>query len=179
MPATGIPSWDEAVSILNEAGCTPDVVGHCKSVSKLAVEIADRLRIRGFEVDVDLVKIGALLHDIGRSQTHRVDHCWIGAELAQKRRLPESIVNIIMRHVGAGISAEEARLLGLPRNDYIPKSLEEKVVSYADKLIEADRRVEVEAAIRRLSDGLGAGHPSVTRLRRLHEELSSMLGGRL
>ena len=83
------------------------------------------------------MEAGALLHDLGRSKTHTVDHAVVGAQIAQSIGLPESVVRIIKRHVGAGITAEEAEWLGWPKDVYEPQTLEEKVVSYADKLIDA------------------------------------------
>ncbi len=60
--------------------------------------------------------------------------------------LPETIVNIIERHLGAGIPKDEAIILGLPPKDYMPMSLEEKIVAHADNLIENDHehRIEME-----------------------------------
>jgi uncharacterized protein (TIGR00295 family) len=80
-----------------------------------------------------------------------------GAKIAIELGLPLSIVNIIERHVGAGIPFEEAENLGLPPKDYIPITLEEKIVSHADNLIDNDQKhpieIEVEKAlkIRRLT----------------------------
>jgi hypothetical protein len=39
--------------------------------------------------------------------------------------MPEPLVLIIRKHVGAGILPEEARALGLPDRDYFPSTLEE------------------------------------------------------
>lgn len=48
-------------------------------------------------------------------------------------------MEIIRRHVGAGIASEEAKSLGLPDLDYIPRSLEERIVCFADKMVDSDR----------------------------------------
>ena len=40
------------------------------------------------EVDMELVKTGALLHDIGRSQTNGIKHAVVGAELLKVRGFP-------------------------------------------------------------------------------------------
>jgi uncharacterized protein len=44
------------------------------AVSALAVKFAEACKKRGLKVDVELVEVGALLHDIGRSKTHDVNH---------------------------------------------------------------------------------------------------------
>ena len=77
----------------------------------MAVEMAEICRERGFKVDIELVEAGALLHDIGRSKTHSVHHAIVGAEIAESLHLPESVIAIIKRHVGGGITAQEARKL--------------------------------------------------------------------
>ena len=73
------------------------------------------------------------MHDLGRSQTHTVDHAIAGAKIAQSLGLTETLVRIIKRHVGAGITAEEAKMLGWPKDVYAPMTLEEKVVSFSDR----------------------------------------------
>jgi uncharacterized protein len=123
-----------------------------------------------------LVKIGALLHDIGRSRTHSVDHVIIGAEIAKSLDLPEPIISIIERHAGSGISIEEAEKLEWPIKSYIPETLEEKIVTYADKLVEGGRKVPIEQTIKKHSRKLGETHPSIRRLRELHRELSQIIG---
>ena len=144
-------------------------------MAKIALKIARRLKKKGFNVDLELVEIGALLHDIGRSKTHTVHHAIVGAKIAKQRGLPEPIVKIIERHVGGGITAQEAEKLGWPVKDYIPETLEEKIVCYADKLVEGNKEVPVEVTIRKLADELGDDHPAIERIRRLHEEFTSMV----
>jgi len=123
-----------------------------------------------------LVEAGALLHDIGRSKTNTVDHGMIGAQIAQSEGLPEPVVNVIKRHVGGGITAEEAAGFGWPKDVYVPLSLEEKIVSYSDKLIDNHRkgRVSIDVEVDRL---LANGHrDAAERVRKLHEEMTTLLG---
>ena len=173
--ACKLPSRQEALKLLIESGCAKNVIEHCKTVAKIALKIARRLKKKGFNVNLELVEIGALLHDIGRSKTHTVHHAIVGAKIAKQRGLPEPIVKIIERHVGGGITAQEAEKLGWPVKDYIPETLEEKIVCYADKLVEGNKEVPVEVTIRKLADELGDDHPAIERIRRLHEEFTSMV----
>ena len=101
------------------------------------------------EVDMELVKTGALLHDIGRSQTNGIKHAVVGAELLKERGFPWEVVNIVERHIGAGISREEAKVLGLPPKDYLPLTLEEKLVAHADNLIHGTQEVDLEFVIKK------------------------------
>jgi uncharacterized protein len=171
-----LPSSQTALNLLSESGCSKRVIAHCKAVSALAVKFAEACESKGLDVDVNLVEVGALLHDIGRSKTHGVNHVIVGVEIAKSLNLPESIVSIIERHVGGGITADEAKELGWPVKDYLPTTLEEKLVTYADKLIEKSRVVPIEKTLLNLSRELGENHPAIDRIKRLHEELFPLIG---
>lgn len=133
----------EAITLLEETGCAPNVIEHCKEVASLAVEIANKAKAAGHNVNPELVEVGALLHDFGRCKTHKIDHAVEGYRLARTRGIEPEISEIIKRHIGAGISKEEARMLGLPEGDYFPRSLEEKIVAHADNLVKGTSRITV------------------------------------
>jgi len=164
-----IPSREECLEILRTAGCTEKVVAHCEAVSRVAVKIARRCG-----AEVRIVEAGALLHDIGRSVRHSIDHAVLGAELARKLGLAHQIVMIIERHIGAGILEGEAAVLGLPERDYVPETLEEKIVAHADNLIAGDRRVTVKEAVADLTRR--GFKDAAVRTIKLHEELSQIAG---
>jgi uncharacterized protein len=169
-----LPTREQALQLLKTNGCSTKVITHCKSVAKLAKETAQTLHKKGFKVNVELVEIGALLHDLGRSKTHTVSHVIVGAEIARQAKLPEPVLNIIKRHVGGGLTEEEAQELGWPQDSYIPITLEEKIVSYADKLIETDERAPIELTVNRLrAEGLNA---AADRVQNLYDEITTLLG---
>jgi uncharacterized protein len=172
-----LPNREQAIKLLQENDCPPEVIQHCLAVTQFAIGLAHRLKVKGTKIDVQLVEAGALLHDLGRSKTHKVDHSLVGSQIAQKIGLPQPIVNIIKRHVGAGITYEEAKLIGWPKDVYVPQTIEEKVVSYSDKRIDQNKVVPIETEIERLrKDGMiEAGE----RVRRLHEEITNLLGEKL
>lgn len=165
-----------ALQLLSKVGCSKRVVSHCEAVSRLALKFAKICKNKGCAVDIDLVEVGGLLHDIGRSKTHDVTHAVVGAEVAKSLNLPNSIVSIIERHIGGGIGSEEAKDLGLPEKDYFPFTLEEKLVAYADKLISGSSVVPIEYTLKEFSRQLGANHPAIDRVKRLHEELFVLVG---
>ena len=169
-----LPSWEQALKFLSKNGCSTKVISHCEAVAKLAVETAEALKKKELIIDVKLVEVGALLHDIGRSKTHSVNHAIEGAKIAEALGLPKPVVSIIKRHVGGGLTSTEAQALGWPLGDtYVPETLEEKVVSFADKLIENGRRTPVTLTIEKL---LLEGKPvAAERVRRLHEDMTSLL----
>ncbi len=164
-----LPSYERCLQILRSAGCSSEVIAHCQAVSYLAVIIA-----RKAQADVRLVEVGALLHDIGRSRTQGMLHAVEGARIAQDLGLPREVAMIIERHMGAGIPLAEAVRLGLPEKEYMPLTLEEKIVAHADNLIDNDHRQpiahEIEKAVLK-------GQPQLAvRLRALHAELSERCG---
>jgi len=166
---SSIPSPEECLELLKKSGCSNEVIKHCIAVRDLAVKMAKKAN-----ADVRLVEAGALLHDIGRSKTHGIHHGIEGAKIAMELGLPISIVNIIERHLGAGITKDEAKILGLPPKDYTPQTLEEKIVAHADNLIEGVERQPVEKEI---ENALKKSHKHYAeRLIKLHEELSKICG---
>ena len=173
-----LPSREEALRILEEAGCPRGVIEHCKDVAALALDIARACLRAGAEVDVRLVEAGALIHDIGRSRTHSIAHVFVGAELARQMGLDGRIVRVILTH-SCGVSPGVAEEMGWPPGTYEPETLEEKIVAYADKLVEKGRVLSFEEALEKLVEELGPEHPAVRNLVRVREELLSLLGGEL
>ena len=110
-----LPTPDECLYYLRLYDCSQAVINHCLAVRDLAIRIAGYT-----DANIELVEIGALLHDIGRGKTHGIQHAVTGAEIARELDLPSEIVNIIERHLGAGIPKEDAIELGLPEKNYLP-----------------------------------------------------------
>lgn len=172
-----LPSREQAILLLQKNNCSPQVISHCKAVAALSLELAGQLQKKGLKLNLKLVETGALLHDIGRSKTNGVEHGVVGAQIAESEGLPQALVRIIKRHVGGGITNEEAAALGWPRDVYVPDSLEEKIVSYADKVVDNSKgtRVSIEVEVERLeAKGL---KDSAERVRKLHEEITALLSG--
>jgi uncharacterized protein (TIGR00295 family) len=115
------------------------IVRHGQAVAMAAEIMADEAERKGRAVDKKAVIAAALLHDLGRSKSQTVRHGVEGAEILEKEGVDKKMVEIVRRHVGAGISPEEAKKLGLPDFDYVPRTLEERIVCFADKMVDADK----------------------------------------
>ena len=123
------------------------------------------------DVDKDLIRQGALLHDIGRSKTHGIEHAIEGVEIARRYGYSQDVLNIIERHIGAGITAEEAVKLGLPEKSYLPETLEEKIVAHADNLISGTKEVDVDFVIAKWQRTIEDSNDNIERLIELDNEL--------
>jgi uncharacterized protein (TIGR00295 family) len=133
-------AWDRLLAAAPPAW----VPRHCRCVEALAAAMCDCALDAGLDVDADLVRQGALLHDIGRSLVQDVRHASAGADLLRNDGLGAwdgRLVLVVERHTGAGIDAQEAKALGLPAKDYTPRSLEEKIVAHADNLYSGETRL--------------------------------------
>ncbi|HTY51831.1 MAG TPA: HDIG domain-containing protein [Methanomicrobiales archaeon] len=132
-------SWE---ALLVRAGCDPGVIAHARAVTRLALTFSDSP-----VVDRDLVRAGAMLHDIGRRETHGIAHAQRGAGIARGLGLDERIASIIERHIGAGLTADECSLEGLVPRDCLPVTVEEKIVANADNLVAGTRETVIEETL--------------------------------
>ncbi len=121
------------IDILRKAGVSEDDISHSINVANKALEIAQRTSVN---VNMELVGRGALFHDLGKAITHEIEHGKIGAELGKKIGLPKEITDIMEKHIRGGLTETEAKELGLPIKDYYLGRLEEKIVIYADRLVD-------------------------------------------
>ncbi len=163
--------WSEQVLI--DAGCSPGVVAHCRAVARAAAALAGR--IRRVPVNLELVRIGGLLHDIGRARTQDIGHALAGVEIGRSLGFPAPLLDIIERHIGAGITAAEAERLGLPKKDYLPLTPEEKIVSYADNLTKGAEPMDFAEALKRFRRVLGPEHEGIRLFREQHAEIQGWM----
>jgi uncharacterized protein len=115
---------------------------HCEIVCRLAEQL---LAARAHPVDPELIRAGALLHDIGvyrlygpdgqLDQAKYVRHGILGYDLLRDLGFPEVICRFCSCHTGVGLSRDDVRRqrLPLPVDDYVAESDEERLVMYADK----------------------------------------------
>jgi len=96
-------------------------------------------------VDREFVEEAAMLHDIGvfycdaprihcNGSYSYIEHGYLGAELLRREGLPKH-ADVAERHTGTGLSEEQIirEAIRIPVKDYSPRTLEEKIVCYADK----------------------------------------------
>lgn len=123
---------DELCRMLRNSVDLPQhVQAHSDAVTELACRLCDILKVHGYLFDQQLIRSGALLHDIARLQKH---HTKTGGDLFLQLGYPE-ISQIISQHHGL----KETKLD------------ETAIVFLADKLIEETQRVSIE---KRFADNL-------------------------
>ncbi len=110
------------------------------------------------KLDKEFLEEAAMLHDIGIFRCDApgiqcfgtepyICHGIIGAQLLRERGY-ERHARVCERHTGTGLSAWdiEQQQLPLPHHDFMPETLEEQVVCYADKFY-SKTKLEVERTV--------------------------------
>ncbi|MHA1241665.1 MAG: HDIG domain-containing metalloprotein [Promethearchaeota archaeon] len=137
-----LPSRDIAFELLKILKVPYQVRRHSLKVCEKALELAEK--ITKYNINIELVEIGALLHDIGRAKTHGFKHAIIGGKLLRERGFPKELARICETHILGGLDKEDAKQEGLPEIEYLPITLEEKIICLADKHIAGTKEVSIE-----------------------------------
>lgn len=119
------------------------LVTHSRSVADRALLIADRHP--ELHADRAFLEEASMLHDIGVFRTDApgiqcfgtepyILHGRVGAELLRAEGWPRH-ARVCERHTGTGLTraAIEAAGLPLPHEDFLPETVEEQIICYADK----------------------------------------------
>ena len=119
------------------------VFTHCQIVCDIAVQL---IETNDLPVDVDFIKTGALLHDIGaypligadgilHKGTSYVRHGVEGEKILMQEGFPVELQRIASHHTGVGISKADVIKfeIPIPAEDYFAETDEELLITYADK----------------------------------------------
>lgn len=157
----------DEIEFLKKEGTPENVIKHCIAVYKKA----EKISVNFPDANKELIKTGALLHDIGRSKTHGIRHAIVGAEILRENNYSEDVVHIVERHIGVGISKKEAEELNLPVKSYVPKTIEEKIVAHADNLLKGDIEVDLDFVIGKWKRQIDNPDENIEKLIELDYEL--------
>ena len=127
---------------------------HSEDVAQKVLEIAEAHP--EFHLDRQFIYEAAMLHDIGilyvdapgiccHGTKPYICHGMLGAELLRNEGLPAH-ARVAERHTGTGLTKEEIlrQSLPLPHCDFVPETLEEKIICYADKFFSKSHLEEVK-----------------------------------
>lgn len=121
------------------------VYGHGRIVSEIALWCVNQMKDSS-KVDVTMLEAGCLLHDIGTylffdeqakvtNDRMYVQHAILGAKILEDEGVDQRISEMVSTHVLLGLSKEEivSHSFPLPYRDYIPTSIEGRLLCYADR----------------------------------------------
>jgi len=165
--------------------CRGIFLQHSRQVADKAIGIARRCNL---DIPLETVETAAMLHDIGIFLTnapdidchgteHYICHGILGADLLRKEGIDEAIARVAERHTGAGLTIDdiEHQQLPLPRKDYIPETLLEKLICYADKFFSKSGTMQ-EKTLDKVRASMARHSPeSLARFDKLHQLFNTNL----
>lgn len=171
-----LPDREFALDLLKILKIPLSVRRHSEKVADKAIEIAQK--IKKVKVDMNLIEIGALLHDIGRTKTHGFKHALIGGKILKQRGLSVKLARICETHILGGLDKEDAKKVGLPERDYLPSTLEEKIICLADKHMAGTREVSIQERFNRWFRKYGKTkllEKSKNRIEKIQKEIEELM----
>ncbi len=150
------------------------LVSHSQAVAEKAIKIASNHP--ELNPDILFLEEASMVHDIGIFRTNApkiycfgdhpyLAHGYLGCELLTGLGFPEHGL-VCERHTGVGISKEEILLknLPLPYRDYIPETVEEQIIAFADKFFSKSHEDHKEKSIKEVRKSLAIyGEQSILR----------------
>ncbi len=172
------------IDLLRDNGVSDDDIAHCIKVAEKALEIAYRTKA---DLDFEFIGRGALFHDLGKAKTHDIEHGKIGAEIGKALGLPDRVNAVMEKHIRGGLTDAEAIELDLPVKDYTLHTLEERIIIYADRLVDiitedivhTDEEIEAEEKfeeILRTIPKYGKNDITLARYLNYHREIQNLAG---
>jgi len=149
-PRRHIPDAAECQAVLD--ACCPEadpICRHGRTVARVALTLTDALRRAGQDVDGDLIRAAACLHDLARDEP---DCARVGAERLRGMGFAP-VADIVAQHHDLVLDLEG------------PVQAAE-VVFLADKLVVGERLVDLETRFRRALDRCGASSGARDGIRR-------------
>ncbi|MDE6631631.1 MAG: HDIG domain-containing protein [Muribaculaceae bacterium] len=157
---------------------------HSEMVARKALTVAEAAKLN---IDRDFVYNAAMLHDIGIFRCDAsgiycygdepyIRHGIIGGELLRKEGVDEAFARVCERHTGSGLTAKEIAETGmpLPHMDFLPETLEEKLICYADKFFSKSGDPREEKSLDRVRKSMAKfGADSLERFDALHAIFNS------
>ncbi|MDH4161286.1 MAG: HDIG domain-containing protein, partial [Nitrospirota bacterium] len=126
-------------------------------------------------IDRERLRVGALLHDIGRCRTHDP----IGHGVEGYRLLTElghhQEAHVCASHILCGLSREDAAAHGLPDRAFLPRTIEEKLVPMIDSVVEVDRATTLEKRIASIMRRYDGNAWFLDRMRTAHQRARTFL----
>lgn len=150
------------------------LIGHSRAVCNKALKIA--VEHSELNPDLQFIEEAAMLHDIGIFMTNAPNlycfgdypylaHGYLGCEIITNLGFPEHGL-VCERHTGVGITKEEIleKKLPLPYRDFIPETVEEQIIAFADKFYSKSTDIYKEKSLNEVRQSiLKFGKPNMQR----------------
>ena len=125
------PTKEECLKILKSNNVPDNVIARSEQVCNVALKIADLLEKKGIKVNKNLIAAASLLHDVKKLSPN--DHVIEGYEFIKSLGFQE-VAEVMKKH----------GLYHLSKDEFVPKTWEEKIVFYADKRVKGNKIVSVD-----------------------------------
>ncbi len=171
-----LPDREFALDLLRRLKIQLSVRRHSEKVAEKAIEIAKK--ITKAKVNFNLIEIGALLHDIGRTKTHDFKHALMGGKILRQRGLPDKLARICETHILGGLDKLDSKKVGLPEKDFLPSTIEEKIICLADKYIAGTREVTIQERFNKWFQKYGRSKillKTKKRIEKIQKEIDSLM----
>ncbi len=142
LPDLNLPRPHEALNWLQEQGTSQTILIHVQLVAALAYQMAEWLAARGECVNPVLAQRGGLMHDLAKLSASQPNSL-----ISHHGDLAAFLLSEIQQPALAEIARRHLFYLPLEAERYQPRSWEEKLVYYADKLVESTRLVNLSERI--------------------------------
>jgi len=150
-----LPSRAECLALMAAHGMLPNIREHSFRVMEVARFLGEALAEAGFDLFLPLVTVGALLHDLGKTQClgTLTNHAELGAGILEELGYPH-LAQVVREHVH------------LDGNILDPRPLREaEVVNYADKRVLHEAVVTLEARFADLKVRYGGTSEALARIK--------------
>jgi uncharacterized protein len=140
------------------------LISHSEAVTEKCLDIANN--IPELNPDLDFIMEAAMLHDIGIIKTNTprlgcfgehayICHGYLGSEMLANEALPEHAL-VCERHTGIGLTIEdiESQNLPLPIRDYVPHTLEEQIICFADTFYSKSNNLKKEKSVKEVLNSI-------------------------
>ena len=137
---------------------------HAQKVTELALALSRKHP--ELPLDESFIEEAAMLHDIGifltdaprihcNGNASYLCHGYLGAELLRAEGYPLH-ARVCERHTGTGLTKEQIIANGwdLPHRDFIPETLEEKLICFADKFYSKTKYLETARTLEQVVESM-------------------------
>lgn len=147
------PSVDECYCILNLYHVPNNIIRHCKEVSRITLNILNKLNENGYNFNKNVMQASALLHDLARMEKNHAD---AGAKILKDLGY-EKVGNIISTHMDIEVDERE-------------DITENEILYLADKVIKEDKFLKLQERLSEYSLKFADNFQALNKIRNRFNE---------